>query len=122
MRWPCWSSGRLAEAQRKPYVIALRGWSTEIHYLGLPDVYSPEFEELAAYGEFKYTEFARVPVAFVVSPQAGVKNLSEAQICAIYKGMLTNWKEAGGHDLPIRVQARPDAGSTSRKHSKAARP
>ncbi|MGW8180460.1 MAG: hypothetical protein ACWGQW_17125, partial [bacterium] len=42
-----WSSERLAEARRKPYVIALGGWNTEIHYLGLPDVYSPEFEKLA---------------------------------------------------------------------------
>jgi hypothetical protein len=42
-----WSSQRLAEAQKKPYVIPLRGWSTEVHYLGLPDVYSPEFERLA---------------------------------------------------------------------------
>lgn len=42
-----WSSPRLAEVQKKPYVIPLRGWSTEIHYLGLPDVYSPEFERLA---------------------------------------------------------------------------
>lgn len=42
-----WSSEQLAQAQKKPYVIPLRGWSTEVHYLGLPDVYSPEFEKLA---------------------------------------------------------------------------
>jgi phosphate transport system substrate-binding protein len=71
----------------------------------------PSPEEIAAYGEFKYTEFARVPVAFVVSPQAGVKNLSEAQICAIYAGRLSNWKEVGGWDFPIHVQSRPDGGS-----------
>lgn len=71
----------------------------------------PSSKALSAYGEFKYTEFARVPVAFVVSPQAGVKDLSEAQICQIYQGQLTNWKELGGQDLPIDVQARPDGGS-----------
>ena len=76
-------------------------------------------KEVAAYGEFKYTEFARVPVAFVVGPQAGVNNLSEAQICAIYEGRLRNWKDVGGWDAPIAVQARPDGGSnmeTIRKH------
>jgi len=71
----------------------------------------PSPEETAAYGEFKYTEFARVPVAFVVSPQAGVKNLNEAQICNIYAGRVSNWQEVGGRDLPIAVQSRPDGGS-----------
>lgn len=71
----------------------------------------PSPNEIADYGEFNYTEFARVPVAFVVSPQAGVANLSEAQICAIYRGQLTNWKEVGGRDWPIHVQSRPDGGS-----------
>jgi phosphate transport system substrate-binding protein len=71
----------------------------------------PSSQEIEEYGEFKYTEFARVPVAFVVSPQAGVKNLSESQICEIYAGTITNWKQVGGRDLPIDVQARPDGGS-----------
>ena len=42
-----WSDSRLWETGRKPYVIPLRGWNTEVNYLGLPDVYSSEFEELA---------------------------------------------------------------------------
>lgn len=79
----------------------------------------PTPEELAKYGDFKYTEFARVPVAFVVSPKAGVRNLSEAQICDIFSGRVGNWKDVGGNDLPIDVQSRPEDGSnmrTIRKH------
>ncbi len=38
-----WSSPRLWEQRRKPYVIPLSGWLTEVSYLGLPDVYSEEF-------------------------------------------------------------------------------
>lgn len=38
-----WSDARLWDAGRKPYVIPLRGWQTEVSYLGLPDVYSEEF-------------------------------------------------------------------------------
>ena len=74
----------------------------------------PTTEELAKYGEFSYTEFARVPVAFVVSPKSGVRNLTEAQICDIFSGRVTNWKSVGGKDLPIDVQARPEDGSNMR--------
>jgi len=68
----------------------------------------PNAEERAKYGEFKYVEFARVPVAFVVSRETGVRDLSQQQICDIFSGRVTNWKEVGGHDLLIDVQARPD--------------
>lgn len=74
----------------------------------------PTAEELAKYGEFKYTEFARVPVAFVVHPKTGVRNLTEAQICDIYSGRVSNWKDVGGNDLPIDVQSRPEDGSNMR--------
>lgn len=74
----------------------------------------PTPEEVAKYGPFGYLEFARVPVAFVVSPKAGVRDLTEAQVCDIYSGRVTNWKAVGGHDLPIDVQARPEDGSNMR--------
>jgi phosphate transport system substrate-binding protein len=74
----------------------------------------PTPEELAKFGDFKYLEFARVPVAFVVNPKTGVRELSEAQICDIYSGRVTNWKSVGGNDLPIDVQARPEDGSNMR--------
>jgi hypothetical protein len=38
-----WSSPQLWEKHRKPYVIPLSGWLTEVSYLGLPDVCSEEF-------------------------------------------------------------------------------
>jgi phosphate transport system substrate-binding protein len=74
----------------------------------------PTPEEVAKYGDYKYTEFARVPVVFVVSPKTGVRDLTEAQICDIYSGRVTNWKDVGGNDLPIDVQARPEDGSNMR--------
>lgn len=42
-----WSDSRLWDAKRKPYVIPLRSWQTEVSYLGLPDVYSEGFVRLA---------------------------------------------------------------------------
>jgi phosphate transport system substrate-binding protein len=74
----------------------------------------PTPEEVAKYGDYTYTEFARVPVAFVVSSKAGVRNLSDAQICDIYSGRVSNWKRVGGNDLPVDVQARPEDGSNMR--------
>lgn len=74
----------------------------------------PTHEEIAKYGHYNYTEFARVPVVFVVSPKAGVRELTEAQICDIYSGRVTNWKAVGGNDLPVDVQARPEDGSNMR--------
>jgi len=38
-----WSDDRLWDAKRKPYVIPLASWLTEVSYLGLPDVYSEAF-------------------------------------------------------------------------------
>ena len=42
-----WSDERLWEAKRKPYVIPLESWLTEVSYLGLPDVYSDAFAKEA---------------------------------------------------------------------------
>gem|GEM_PF-215371 len=38
-----WSDRRLWDAKRKPYVVMLRGWGIETGYLGLPDVFAPDF-------------------------------------------------------------------------------
>ncbi len=67
----------------------------------------PNNEEKARYGDFQYTEFARVPVVFVVSKEAGVNSLSAQQVCDIFSGRISNWHEVGGRDLMIDVQSRP---------------
>jgi hypothetical protein len=42
-----WSDERLWDAKRKPYVIPLASWLTEVSYLGLPDVHSEAFAKEA---------------------------------------------------------------------------
>jgi hypothetical protein len=42
-----WSHESLWEAERKAYTIPLRDWLTKISYMGLPDVYSDEFVQVA---------------------------------------------------------------------------
>ena len=42
-----WSDERLFATKRKPYVVPLASWLTEVSYLGLPDVYSDAFAKEA---------------------------------------------------------------------------
>ena len=59
-----------------------------------------------------YKPIARLPSAFFVNPSAGVSDITNAQLLAIYSGRVTNWKELGGADLRIRVVRREDTDST----------
>lgn len=56
---------------------------------------------------------AVVLFAVVVNPQAGVTNLTSAQIRDIFSGKDTNWSQVGGANLPISVFERK-AGSGTR--------
>ena len=42
-----WSDPKLWDAHRKAYLVFLRGWGMESGYMGMPDVYSPEFPKIA---------------------------------------------------------------------------
>ena len=53
-------------------------------------------------------EIARTPVVLGVNTSVTVDNLSQAQICEIYSGALTNWKAANGPDLIVQARTRPD--------------
>jgi phosphate transport system substrate-binding protein len=54
-------------------------------------------------------EIAKVAVVFGVNAGVPVTNLSEAQICEIYAGRVTNWKALGGPDIAIATRTRPDS-------------
>ncbi|KUM91253.1 hypothetical protein AQI88_37630 [Streptomyces cellostaticus] len=61
--------------------------------------------------------FVRYPIAyslytFVVNKDAGVTGLSLDQIRKIYSGEVSNWKQVGGKDLPVRLVSRPADSST----------
>jgi phosphate transport system substrate-binding protein len=51
------------------------------------------------------TEVGKTRVAFALNPKNSVKSATLDQIRDILTGKLTNWKELGGPDLPIRVVA-----------------
>jgi phosphate transport system substrate-binding protein len=52
-------------------------------------------------------------IAVIVNPKSKVKDLTIAQIKAIFTGKITNWKEIDGTDLPVTVISR-EAGSGTR--------
>ncbi len=56
---------------------------------------------------------ARDGIAIVVHPENKVADLTVAQVQKIFAGKITNWKEVGGKDAPIRVVIR-EAGSGTR--------
>jgi len=59
-----------------------------------------------------YFEYARYPVVFFVNKGVRVRNLSAEQVCDIYSGKITNWKDVGGNDAKIRVVRREDGDSS----------
>ena len=54
-------------------------------------------------------EIGKVAVAFGVHASVSASNLSDRQICDIYSGKATNWKELGGSDLVVVPLTRPDS-------------
>jgi len=60
----------------------------------------------------EYKPFAKVPVAFYVNQSVSVKDLSAEQVVGIFSGEITNWKQVGGKDAPIRVVRREDGDSS----------
>jgi phosphate transport system substrate-binding protein len=65
------------------------------------------FEEIARQG-MAVQEIAKVAVVFGVNASVPLTDLTERQICDVYAGRITNWKELGGPDLVIAPRARPD--------------
>lgn len=59
-------------------------------------------------------EIATVPGLFAVHNSVGVNALTSQQICDIYGGKVTNWKEVGGKDAKIVVLTRPENESTKK--------
>jgi phosphate transport system substrate-binding protein len=54
-----------------------------------------------------------VKLAFITHPSVGVKSLTEVQTRELLSGKITNWKDAGGADLAVKVVV-PFAGDGSR--------
>ncbi len=59
----------------------------------------------------KHLVFAKDMIVFAVGPKVGVDNLSSQQLADLYSGKISNWKEVGGNDAPVRLLIRDPADS-----------
>jgi phosphate transport system substrate-binding protein len=59
-----------------------------------------------------YLPIAKLPIVIMTHKDVGVKNLTPQQICDIFSGKVTNWKEVGGKEAVIRVVRREDGDSS----------
>ncbi len=57
-------------------------------------------------------EFAHVAGVVAVSSNVTVKGITSQQLCDIYSGKITNWKQLGGADAKIVAMTRPESDST----------
>lgn len=71
---------------------------------------SGELEEndRTAYG-ITAVHYADLPVAIVTHAGVGKRDLTQQQVCDAFSGRVKNWKQLGGPELPIAVQARTDS-------------
>lgn len=56
-----------------------------------------------AIAHMKSIEIAQEPILVVVNTDVSVNNLTKDQVTAIFNGEITNWKEVGGNDSPIKA-------------------
>jgi phosphate transport system substrate-binding protein len=54
-------------------------------------------------------EIAKVAVVFGGNASVQLTNVTDVQVCDIYAGRITNWKDLGGLDLTIAPRTRPDS-------------
>ena len=59
-----------------------------------------------------YVPFTKMPIVIYMNKSVGIKNLTTQQVCDIYSGKITNWKDVGGPDAKIRVIRREDGDSS----------
>jgi len=52
---------------------------------------------------YKYRVIGKDVVCVITNKDAGVSTLDKAQLKQIFTGAVTNWKEVGGADMPIKV-------------------
>lgn len=67
-------------------------------------------QDLAEIGtELDITPIGRDALVFIVNENNPVDNLTSQQLIDIYTGKITNWREVGGTDLPIKAFQRPES-------------
>jgi phosphate transport system substrate-binding protein len=64
------------------------------------------------------TPIAFDAIAVIVNPSNPVESLTTSQVAQIFEGVISNWKDVGGPDLPIGLVNRDEASGTREAFSK----
>jgi phosphate transport system substrate-binding protein len=56
----------------------------------------------------KWVAFARDAVVFAIGERVPLKTLTPEQLADVFAGRITNWRDVGGNNAPIRVAIRED--------------
>jgi phosphate transport system substrate-binding protein len=67
---------------------------------------------------FTAVTIARDGLAVVVHPSNPVDSLSLAQVKSLFEGQVTNWKDVGGLDRPVRIISREEGSGTREAFTK----
>lgn len=59
-----------------------------------------------------YLPIAKLPIVIMTHKGVGIKGLTPLQICDIFSGKITSWKDVGGKEENIRVIRREDGDSS----------
>jgi len=68
--------------------------------------------EVYGYREFP---FCKDPIAVIARKECGVDSLNEEQLQDIFAGVITNWREVGGANLPVMIIV-PDKDTAAHKN------
>ena len=79
--------------------------------IGNSDVFAEEKDGIPA-EELVDHKVAVVGMTVAINKDAGVTNLSKADLIKVFTGQVTNWKQLGGHDQKITLVNRPDGSGT----------
>lgn len=68
--------------------------------------------------ELTSTTVAKDGIAIIVNSSNTVSSITSAQARDVFSGKITNWKDLGGKDVPIRVISREEGSGTRRSFDK----
>ncbi|MFR6215800.1 MAG: phosphate ABC transporter substrate-binding protein [Enterocloster bolteae] len=93
-------------------ISALMDNTTDIAMASRPIKFSEKMKTKEAGQEVDEVIVAYDALAVVVHPSNPVKQLTRQQLEDIFRGKITNWKDAGGNDAPIVVVGRESGSGT----------
>lgn len=79
---------------------------------GAPPIVAVSDGRATGYDQLKENPVGVAMFAVVVNDGVGVQDISLGDLRKLYSGDITNWRELGGHDLPVRLVSRSSGSGT----------